>query len=209
LDLPIGLVSDQGLVAIATAAVAAATAAATAAITTPATATTAATESTAATTTAATTEPTAATTASTTAVFARAGFVDGEGTSAVLLTIEGRNRRLGFVIRAHLDEAEALAAAGVTVVDDLRGDHSPVLTKQLLQFRAIHLVAQISNIQLLTHFDLHVWVDCGPNALDGSFWAGAKEVDTPTDAGGLRTKEGHRHELLSKADRRTRHLTPL
>ena len=47
----------------------------------------------------------------------------------------------------------------------------------------------------------------GP-ALEGSFRAGAKEVDTPTDAGGLRTKEGREHELLSKADdRQTRHLT--
>jgi hypothetical protein len=39
-----------------------------------------------------------------------------------------------------------------------------------------------------------------PRVLDGSFRAGAKEVDTTTDAGGLRTKEGLEHDLLSKAD---------
>jgi hypothetical protein len=46
----------------------------------------------------------------------------------------------------------------------------------------------------------------GPDALDGSFRADAKEVDEPTDAGGgTRTKEGVTR-CVSKADLQTRHL---
>src|SRR5438045_268648 len=98
-------------VASATAAVAAAT---TATTTVAAAATTTATapESAAATTTAAT-ESTAATTAAAPALFARAGFVDGEGPAVVLVAVQRRDRRLGFLIGAHLDEAESLGPAGV------------------------------------------------------------------------------------------------
>ena len=64
----------------------------------------------------------------------------------MLLTVQRRDRRLGFLIGAHFDETEPLGSAGVAIIDDLRRDHGPVLSKQLLEFRAIHLVAQVANI---------------------------------------------------------------
>jgi hypothetical protein len=64
----------------------------------------------------------------------------------MLLAVQGGDRRLGFLIGAHFDKAEALAAAGVAVVDDLRGDDSPVLTEQLLELRAINLIAEVPDI---------------------------------------------------------------
>jgi hypothetical protein len=136
------------LVPIASAAAAFAATAAAASVAAAATAAAAAAATTAA---AAAEAATAAATAATPAVFARAGFVDGEGSAAVLLAVQGRDRRLGFVIRAHFDEPEPLRAAGVTVVDDLGGDNRAVLAKQLLEFRAIDLVAQVPNVKLLTH----------------------------------------------------------
>lgn len=145
------VVSVIGLVAIASTAVAAVSATAT---TTVATATTAASTTTVATAapTTTTAEATAtATTASTTAFFAGSGFVDGEGASAVLLTIERADGGLGFFVSAHFDETEAFGASGVAVVNDLSRDDGPVLTKQLFQFRAVYLIAQVPNIKLLTH----------------------------------------------------------
>ena len=70
----------------------------------------------------------------------------------MLLAIQGGDGRLGLVVVGHLDEAEALAAAGVPVVDDLGGNDLPVLTKQLFQLRAIDLVAQVPDIQLFRHW---------------------------------------------------------
>ena len=38
----------------------------------------------------------------------------------MLLAVKGRDGRLGLAVAAHLDEAEALALAGVAIGDDLR-----------------------------------------------------------------------------------------
>jgi hypothetical protein len=141
-------VQSDVLVAIASAAVAT-IAAATAAATVTTTATAAATESAAA--TAAATESTTAS-AATATIFARTRFVDGQGPAAMLLAIERRDRRLGFLIGAHLDEAESLGSARVAIVDDLSRNNRAVLCEQLLEFRAIDLVAQVPNIKLLTHY---------------------------------------------------------
>jgi hypothetical protein len=138
-----------GLVTIASAAVATATAAATVAA---AATTAAATAIAAATATAAATESTTPAPTAAAAVFARAGFVDSEGAAAVLLAVEGGDGRLSLVIRGHLDEPEALGPPGVAIVDDLRGNHGPVLSEQLLEFRAIHLVAEVPDVKLLTHY---------------------------------------------------------
>ena len=137
-------------IASATSAVAAAAAPAAAAVAAAATAAAAATESAAAAAAAAESATTATATA-TSAVFARAGFVDGQGTAAVFLAVQRCDRRLGFLIGPHFDEAEPLGAAGVSVVNDLGGDNGAVLAKQLLELRAIDLVAQVSNVKLLTH----------------------------------------------------------
>src|SRR5688500_5195617 len=138
-----------GLVAIASAAVAAAAP-------TPAAEPTAAAapaaEPTAPAATAAAAEP-APTTAATaaTAIFARACFVDGEGAAAVLLAVQRRDCGRGLVIVGHLDEPETLAPAGVPVVDVLGGHDLAVLPEELLQLRAIDAVAQVADVQLLTH----------------------------------------------------------
>jgi hypothetical protein len=146
---------DRVLVPIAsTAAAFAATAAAAAvAAATPATTTAAAatTEAAAATTASAATESTATAAAATPAVFTWAGFVDGQGAAAVLLAVQGCDRRLGFLIGTHFDEPEPLGSAGVSVVDDLGGNNRAVLAKKLFELRAIDLVAQVPNVKLLTH----------------------------------------------------------
>src|SRR5262245_21976091 len=89
-------------VSIAATAATAVAAASTAAATTPAVATAAAT-----------------TTAATRALFARLGFVDGQRAAIVLLAVERGDRGLRFGVAAHLDKAEALAAAGLAIRDYL------------------------------------------------------------------------------------------
>jgi hypothetical protein len=137
--------ADQRLVAIAATTAVAATAASTAVATASAAATTTAVAAPAA-TTAAAEATTSAATATAAALFARAGFVDGQRAAAMFLAVERADRRLGFLIGAHLDEAESFGSAGVAIVDDLGGDYRPMLSKQLLEFRAIDLVAQVANV---------------------------------------------------------------
>jgi hypothetical protein len=122
-----------------------ATAAATAATTTVTTAAAAAT----ATTTAVST--TATTTTAWAAAFFGFGFIDGESASAVFLTVECGDTGLRLGIAAHLDESETLAAAGFPIGNHFSALNSAMRSEQFLQCRAIDIVAQISNIQLLAH----------------------------------------------------------
>ena len=55
------------------------------------------------------------------------GLVHGEPAAVVFLIVEALDRRLSLGVGVHLDEAEALAAAGVTVGDHLGTLHGPVL----------------------------------------------------------------------------------
>src|SRR5262249_57488316 len=57
------------------------------------------------------------------AVLPGPGLVDGQGAAVVLLAVQAADGRLGLLVGAHLDEAEALAAPGVAVHDDLRRLH--------------------------------------------------------------------------------------
>jgi hypothetical protein len=86
-------------------------------------ATASAAESAAATTAAAAVpSTTAATPAPATAartLFTRTGFVDGQRPAIVLLAIERRDGCLRFLIAGHFNEPEPLAAAGITIIDDL------------------------------------------------------------------------------------------
>jgi hypothetical protein len=70
----------------------------------------------------------------------------------VLVPVQGPDRRLGLVIAAHLDESKTLGSPGIPVIDDLGGHHRAMLPEQLLQLRAIHAVAQVPDIKLLTHY---------------------------------------------------------
>src|SRR3954469_7560839 len=109
--------------------VAAAATAAAARATAPAAATVAAaaTAAAAATPTVAAAAPAAAATVTTAAAgFLGLGLVDGEVTAVVLGAVEGVDRGSRFFVRAHLDEAEALASAALAVLDDLGALHLPV-----------------------------------------------------------------------------------
>jgi hypothetical protein len=64
----------------------------------------------------------------------------------MFLAVEGGDRSLGFVVAAHFDESESLAAAGVAIVDDLRRNHLAMLAEQLFQLGAIDFIAQVADI---------------------------------------------------------------
>jgi len=168
-----------------------------AAASTAATAATAATASTVATATASTTATAASTTAisattASAAVFLRAGFVDGEGAAHVFLAVQRVDCRLSFFIRSHFHKPKPFASACLAVVDHLCRRDIAVLSEQLLEIRVRTLVAQISDIKLLTHRSIsYVWVDLRPIALTrGSSRAkNEKEVDPATDAGEMRRRE--------------------
>jgi len=51
----------------------------------------------------------------------------------MLLAIEGVDRGGSVVIGGHFDKAEAFAAAGFAVAEDLRADDASVLSEQLLK----------------------------------------------------------------------------
>jgi hypothetical protein len=70
----------------------------------------------------------------------------------VLLPVQTRDRRLGLFIAAHLHETKPFRAPGIPVIDDLGRHHRAMLPEQLLQLRAIHAVAQVPDIKLLTHY---------------------------------------------------------
>lgn len=117
-----------GLVAIASAVAAPAAPAVASATPTPT-----APAITAAPTTTATATAAVSTAAAATTIFAGAGFIDGEGSATVLLAVECLDGGLGFIVIGHLDEPEPLAAAGVSVVDDLGGKDLAMLAEQLLE----------------------------------------------------------------------------
>ncbi len=116
-----------------------------------------------------------AVTAATTPRFPGLGFVDSQPTAIDLLVMERLDGRLGLLIAAHLHEAEALAAAGVAVVDDLDALHAPELREQLLQFGVADLVRQVPDIQFLAHRPLQ-----------------DTEVDDPSRVTGVRSNRGRR-----------------
>jgi hypothetical protein len=125
------------------AATTAATAAAVRTATSPATAGTAA----AVTTTAAATTPTKATGA----LFARAGFVDHDGAPFERLAVHAVDGGLRLGVRTHLDKAEALGSAGITVHHDLGGRDGAELRKRLMQRFISHGVGEIADVKFVSH----------------------------------------------------------
>src|SRR5262249_34359585 len=61
------------------------------------------------------------------------GLVDREATAVVLLVVQALDGRLRLGVAAHLHEAEALAAARVTVLDHLGALDRPELREQLFE----------------------------------------------------------------------------
>jgi hypothetical protein len=128
-------------------AVAAATSATTTTATKAATASAAAAAAAATATAAAAAESTSAAAAAATAtLFARLGFVHGQRSATMFLAVQGCNCSLCLGIGGHFHETKAFASAGVAVRDDLGALDGPMDRKEGLQCRAIHVVAQITNI---------------------------------------------------------------
>src|SRR3982750_2994509 len=67
------------------------------------------------------------------------------------MIMQGCNCGLSFGIGSHFDETETLATTCLTILNHFGAGHCPVLTEQLLQFRAAHAVTEVAYIQLLTH----------------------------------------------------------
>jgi hypothetical protein len=84
-------------------------------------------------------------------ILARFGLVHGQFATAVLLFVERCDCRLGFEFVFHFDKPKTLAAAGISIINDLRAIHDSVCGEQLLQFRAVHFVAQISDVEFFAH----------------------------------------------------------
>jgi hypothetical protein len=93
----------------------------------------------------------AVTTTAAAPVFARLGLVDRQSSTVVILIVEAVDRGLGLSLGVHLDEPETLAPAGVAVLNDLGALDGAELRKQLLKLRAVDLIGQITDIQLLAH----------------------------------------------------------
>src|SRR5580658_5176847 len=117
-----------------------------------ASAATAAAVTTAATTVATTAAATAEAAATTTAaLFAGTSFVYRQGPAADLLAVQRLDGVLSFLVGAHFDEAEAFGSARVAVHDHLSGLHRPVPCEHLLERAVGYIVAEVSDVQLLTH----------------------------------------------------------
>src|SRR5262249_7350606 len=126
--------------------------------------------------------------------FARAGFVDGQGAAVVLLAVEGRDRGFRLGVTAHLDEPETLAPPGLPVGDDLGALDRAVLREELFQLRAIDLIAEVTDVQLLAHETLQLRMGSGPDVLlSRSFERGTYHLRPDKD--GKRKREMRQQEL--------------
>ena len=92
----------------------------------------------------------AATTATTTGALAL-GLVYSQLATVKVLTIESFFGLSGLVLGCHLDEAKASGAAGVTVGNDIRGDHFAVSREVLSNIVILCLKVKIADIQFCTH----------------------------------------------------------
>jgi hypothetical protein len=115
------------------------------------TAAAAATVAAAATAAAATTVTASAATTAAATIFLRASFVDGQRATVVLRLVQVLGRFASAIFIFHLDEAKALAAARVAVHDDLRTADNAVLAEEFFENLVGDTVAQVTNVQLLSH----------------------------------------------------------
>jgi hypothetical protein len=114
------------------------------------------TASVAATTAATTITATAATTAATTTTaaatfFAGPSFVDRQPATIMFLLVERLNRCPSGVVVRHFHESKTLAATRIAVLDYLSTTDFTKRSEQLLQAGVGRLVAQVADIQFLTH----------------------------------------------------------
>ena len=98
-------------------------------------------------TAAAATTPAAATTAAA-AALTGTRFVHGQVTTTEVLAVERFDRRPRLVVVGELDEPEPARAPRLAVDGDRRADHLPVCVEQPAEFRVVHAVRQVPDIQL-------------------------------------------------------------
>lgn len=92
---------------------------------------------------------TAATTAETAAArtgFSRLGFIDRQTTALKFMIMQRFDRRSGFFVAVHFDEAESTAASCFPVFENLCGDHRAVLGEQLVEVGAGCPEGQVSDV---------------------------------------------------------------
>src|SRR4051812_1604940 len=104
----------------------------------------AATATAAAATVAATATAAAAPAAATATLFAGTGLVHGEAATLEIAPVERRDGGLRLLVTAHLHEAEALGAPGVTIHDHLGGIHGAVLREHVLQIAVAKAIRQVT-----------------------------------------------------------------
>ena len=85
------------------------------------------------------------------ALFARPSFVDNDGSAFKVLAVHAADGRLRFRVAAHLDKAEALGAAGITVHHYLGRADSTKLRKGLLQTFVTHCVCEVTDVEFVAH----------------------------------------------------------
>ena len=84
--------------------------------------------------------------------YPRLGFAHRERAPIVFVVVESLDRSLSLGVGVHLDKTEPLATSHITVLDDLGALHGAVLGEPpLLQIGVGHGIAQISNVQFLSH----------------------------------------------------------
>src|SRR5438132_4724343 len=91
--------------------------------------------------------PAAGTTAAATgagALLARTCLVDREGPAFLVLAVQPGDRRLGLLVVAHFNEAEAFRAAGLAVHDDLGRLNRAVRRKHRLQIAVGHTIRKVA-----------------------------------------------------------------
>ena len=77
--------------------------------------------------------------------------VDGQRPAIVLLAVQRRDRGIRLGVVGELHEPETLAPTRLAIAHDLGRSHLAMLPEQLLEFRAVHAISQIPNVQPFTH----------------------------------------------------------
>src|SRR5205085_11364406 len=84
-------------------------------------------------------------------LLARTRLVDDDRPAVEGLAVHAVDRGLRLGIGAHLDEAEAFRAAGITVHHDLRRRHGAVLSESLLEIVVPYVVREVADVEFVAH----------------------------------------------------------
>ncbi len=83
--------------------------------------------------------------------FPRLGFTHYEPPPLLFEVIESLNRCFSLGVGVHLDDAKPLAKPQIRVLDDLGALHGAERREPCLQFRRGYRVAQVTNVESLSH----------------------------------------------------------